>query len=352
MPQLFSSLQLKNTEIKNRVVMPPMVCFGWANDDGYTTEQHLQHYEARAKGGTGLIVLEAHCVAKSGRLANSQLGIWSDDHIEGLRKLAQVCHRHGAVVIVQIHHAGLQTAPGIVETAIGPSEKIAVNRKTAAMTLEKIYTLQQAFIDAAIRAEKAGLDGIELHGAHGYLIDQFMSPITNQRTDLYGGELINRARFAKEIICGIRKATQDSFILGYRMGGNEPGLEEGIQIARLLEAAEVDLLHVSAGIGSNNLPTVPENFPYNWIVYCGTEIKKQVNIPVIVVNDIRTPERAAYLIEQGLADFVAIGRGLLVDPAWAQKAQQREQITSCLNCKKCRWFDDGSKCPQSELDKK
>lgn len=347
MTHLFSSLQIKNTTIKNRIVMPPMVCFGWADDNGLTTEQHLQHYEARAKGGTGLIILEAHCVAKSGRLANSQLGIWSDDHIEGLRKLAQVCHRHGAVVLVQIHHSGLQTSSEVVETAMGPSEKIDKDRKSAAMTPEEIHNIQQNFIDAALRAEKAGLDGIELHGAHGYLIDQFMSPITNHRTDLYGGVLTNRARFAKEIICGIRKATQDSFILGYRMGGNEPDLEDGIQIARLLEAEGVDLLHVSKGIESSSLPSIPEDFPYNWVVYYGTEIKKQVHIPVIVVNDIRTPERAAYLIEQELADFVAIGRGLLVDSAWAQKAQQMEQVNSCLDCKRCNWFMDGSKCPQN-----
>jgi len=133
------------------------------------------------------------------------------------------------------------------------------------------------------------------------------------------------------------------------MGGNEPTLEDGVEIAKILEKQGVDLLHVSAGIQGSELPTVPEGFPYNYIVYCGTEIKKHVNIPVIVVNDIGTPDRADYLIKNGLSDFTSIGKGLLVDPYWANKAKEKVEITNCIMCSKCQWFTDGKKCPVNKL---
>ena len=157
------------------------------------------------------------------------------------------------------------------------------------MTIDDIKRVQESFLLAALRSEKAGFPGIELHGAHGYLIDQFMSPIVNHRTDKYGGNIENRMRFGLEIVEMIKAEVGKNFIIGYRMGGNEPTLEEGIAIAKALEDKGVDLLHVSAGIQGETVPKVPKEFCYNWIVYCGTEIKKAVEIPVIVVNGIKTP---------------------------------------------------------------
>ncbi len=350
MPHLFSPIKIKNKEIKNRIVMPPMVCFGYAGNNGFVSEKNIRHYEARAKGGAGLIIVEATCIARDGRLASDQLGIWSDEHIEGLKRLSQACQFHGAAVLIQIHHAGLRAPRDVAETVLAPSrcsEYIDDNRQVRELTVEDIKTIQQDFIKAAKRAKEAGFDGIELHGAHGYLISQFASPITNKRTDQYGGSLENRMRFAVEIIRQLKEFADENFIIGYRMGGNEPTLENGIQIAKILEDAGVELLHVSAGISSPEFPQpeVPREFPENLIVYCGTRIKSRVNIPVIVVNGIRMPQQAEYLVENNLADMVAVGRGLLIDPDWANKAKHGSEIKPCLACKRCLWYTEPDKCP-------
>lgn len=346
MPSLFSQAEIDHIPVKNRIVMPPMVCFGWTDDSGMVSQQHIRHYEARAKGGTGLVILEATCINKNGRLANTQLGIWSDEHIPGLSAITKACHRYGAKVLVQIHHAGLKT-PASVAPAVAPSQQQNDRGESAReLTKDEIRSIQEDFVQAAKRAEQAGFDGIELHGAHGFLIDQFMSPITNRRTDEYGGDLLHRARFALEIVEGIKGEVSDSFILGYRMGGNEPTLKEGIEIAKLLQKAGVEVLHVSAGISDGTHPPVPKGFAYNWIVYQGTQIKCHVDVPVIVVNGIRTPQQAAYLVENDLADFVAVGRGHLVDPQWARKAREGLNVISCLECQRCQWFVDGQRCPR------
>lgn len=345
MNKLFSEISIKNLQIKNRVVLPPMVIFGLSGDNGFVTEGNIRHYESIAKGGAGLVILEAHAVNKNGRLAPEQLGLWSDDHIDGLAKIGEACHKHDAAVLVQIHHAGMKTPVSVAEIAYAPSECDDAKRKTSALSVEDIRSIQKDFSDAAIRAEKAGLDGVELHGAHGYLISQFMSPVTNKRTDEYGGSITNRARFACEIIEKIKNKTGSDFITGYRMGGNEPTLENGILIAEELEKSGIDLLHVSSGISSGETPAIPENLPYNWIVYNGTEIKKHVHIPVIVVNGIITPSQASYIIENQLADFTAIGRGFLTDPEWADKAREGREINLCRQCRRCWWFVNKEKCP-------
>jgi len=345
MSNLFDSITIQNNKIKNRVVVPPMVCFGYAGTNGFVTKANIEHYQALAIGGAGIIILEAHAVEENGRLANNQLGIWSDLHIEGLKRIAENCHEQDVISLVQIHHAGLQTPKSVSSSAIAPSDYNKDGRVATAMTLDEIKRVQESFLKGAIRVKKAGFDGIELHGAHGYLIDQFMSPITNHRQDQYGGNIENRMRFGIEILTMIKAELGKDFILGYRMGGNEPGVEEGIVIAKALEASGVDLLHVSAGIVGDSLPKVPKDFPYNWIVYCGSEIKKEVKIPVIVVNGIKTGELASFLIENNLADFVAIGKAQLVDSNWANKVYTNKKPKPCLNCGKCSWFTDGRNCP-------
>jgi len=332
MNSLFSPIKIRNTIIKNRIVMPPMVCFGFAGDDGLVTEKHLNHYEARAKGGVGLIIIEATCIDKSGRLSADQLGLWSDEQIPGFSRLAGICHQYGAKVLVQINHAGLAAPKSVTSSLLAPSNYQGKRRddiiSASALKLTGIRSLQSKYVAAALRAQKAGLDGIEFHGAHGFLISQFFSPLVNKRTDTYGGSLDNRVRFVAEIITKIRQAAGNDFIIDCRMGCNEPDLKTSIEIAKSLEKSGIDLLHVSTGFGpsQDKAPSVPEGFKYNWIVYGGTEIKKHVNVPVIVVNGIRTPEQAAYLVEQGLADFTAIGHGLLSDPEWANKAQNHKPI--------------------------
>jgi 2,4-dienoyl-CoA reductase-like NADH-dependent reductase (Old Yellow Enzyme family) len=322
-----------------------MVCFGWAGDDGFVTDRHVAHYEARAQGGVGLIILEAHAINKAGRLASRQLGLWSDEHIPGLRRIADACHKHGAVVLVQIHHAGRNTPKDVCVPSLAPSDENTEKRQARAMTIDEIRATEQEFVDAALRAEQAGLDGVELHGAHGYLLCQFMSPITNQRSDAYGGDIAKRMRFGAETVARIRAAVKSDFIVGYRMGGNEPTLEEGIAIAQELERRGVDLLHVSSGISAGDPPVAPEGFGHSWIVYHGSQIRKHVRVPVIVVYGVKTPEQALDIAGRELADFVAVGKGLLVDPEWANKAREKREILTCLGCATgCRWFVDSTKC--------
>lgn len=356
MNKMFSEINIGSLNIKNRIVMPPMVTFDYLEEDGLVTEEHIKHYEERAKGGVGLIIVEATCVNSKGRLSNKQLRVWSDEYIEGLSKIAEVCHKYGAKVLVQIHHAGLETPKSASEDIVAPSAYEGKSNfdgrdvSARALTIDEIHSLQKDFLEAAVRVKKAGFDGIELHGAHSYLISQFFSPLANKREDSYGGSLINRTRFAVEIIEKIRENLGTDFIIGCRMGCNEPDLETSIKIAQELEKAGADLINVSSGfvaptgIAPSDVPEVPEAFNYNFIVYGGTEIKKNVSIPVIVINDIKTPEQANCLIENDLTDFVALGRALLVDAEWVNKAGKNEKINLCLGCKFCAWFKSGKAC--------
>lgn len=346
MSKLFDSYTLKGHIIKNRVVLPPMVCFGWTDNKGFVSDKHVMHYEKIAESGTGLIIIEATCINKDARLADTQLGIWSDEHIEGLSRIAAACHKHGAVVLIQIHHAGFMTPSTVVETSLAPSDYVAGRSNARAMTKEELKSAQDDFLQAAIRAQKAGFDGIELHGAHYYLINQFMSPVVNKRSDEYGGDLEGRSRFALEVIDSIKKVVSKDFIIGYRMGGNEPTLEEGIAVAKTLEQAGVDILNVSSGIKGDKAPVAPDGFPYHWIVYIGTEIKKHVQVPVIVVFGIDTPEKAAHLTENNMTDFVAVGKSQLADHNWTRHAMENAEIITCLKCRSCAWHTDGIICPR------
>lgn len=337
MNALLSEIQVGNTTIKNRVVVPPMVCFKFSDEKGYVSDSHYEHYETLAKGGAGLIVIEATCVLPDGRLSMDQMGLWQDDQVEGMKKLVNLCHDHGAKVIVQLHHAGEKRAKPIDE-----AEPFHVNT----MTLEDIENIRSGFISAAKRAEMAGFDGIEIHGAHGYLLCQLANPEVNQRTDDFGGCLENRLRLAKTIIDDVKTTCPNLDIIGYRMGANEPHLEDGIAIAKALESYGVNLLHVSAGLGKDQSHHVPEGFKGNWIAYMGTAVKKEVSIPVILVNGVRLPEEAAWFVEEGHIDMVALGRAHLVDPLWTQKATAGQIPVSCLSCKPCRWFKDGRECPK------
>lgn len=362
MRNLFSNYVLNGRVFKNRIVMPPMVCPGWSDDNGFVSDMHVRHYEARARGGIGLIIVEACSVNKSGRAFNTQLGIWDDKHIEGLKRISDTCKNFGAHVVVQINHMGLKTHQSISDMALGPSECPALSNRTKAMTISEIHNLQKDYINAAERAYKAGYDGIELHGAHGMLLEQFLLPCINQRSDEYGGNLQNRLRFVGEIISNIRKKLGSEFILGYRMGCNIPGLHDGIEAAHTLEKLGIDMLHVSRGglaalelqnpdllktraFLTGETPDVPEGFNYNWIVFGASEIKRNVKIPLIAVNDIRTPERAEDILKNGFADFIAIGKDLLTDPDWANKAFERKEPRYCLRCKNCKRYIKPELCP-------
>lgn len=352
MESIFKSGKIKNTEIKNRIALPPMVCFNFADENGFVSEKNISYYEKMAKGGSGLIIVEATCINEKGRLSKDQLGIWSDEYIEGLRKIVDVCHDNGAKVFIQIHHAGLRVSKSINEDTISSSDYDDGKVKARAMTIDEIHSVQQDFLDAALRAEKAGFDGIELHGAHSYLMTQFFSSKVNKRTDEYGGNLENRMRIATEVINMIKAKVDPNFIIGIRMGCNEDGLDNSIQMAKKFEEIGLDYLHISTGFDNSSIDIeLPSDFPCNWIVYGGCKIKEQVNIPVITVNGIKTEAQISYILDNNLADFVAVGRGQLADHNFINHIMEKEDIITCLGCRPCTWFSDGRKCPRYSYNK-
>lgn len=337
MKTLFESVQVGSLTVKNRICVPPMVCFGYGDQTGYVTDHNRAHYKALADGGAGLIIIEATCITPDGRLSKDQLGLWEDGQIEGMKTLVTLCHEAGAKVIVQLHHAGDKRNKVITELPA-----FDVNN----LELQEIDAIKTAFIEAAKRAEQAGFDGVELHGAHGYLLCQMANPSINRRQDAYGGTLENRLKLAKGIIEGIQSSCPTLPILAYRMGANDPDLTTGIEIAKCLESYGVNLLHVSSGLGESQAHLVPEDFKGNWIAYMGTAVKAAVNVPVILVNGVKTPEEASYFTENHKIDFVAMGRAHLVDPMWSAKTENGQMPISCLSCKPCRWFKDGKECPR------
>ncbi len=343
MHRLFEEGKIRNTTVKNRIVVPPMVVFTWSDDTGRVTQNNIDHYEAIAKGGAGLIIQEATCISKSGRLAGTQLGIWEDAQVEGLKQIVDAVHSHGVPILVQIHHAGIV---GIAEDAVCPSDYTCVVReqpKTGrALSLEELHQIQEQFVAAAKRAYQAGYDGVELHGCHSYLISQFLNRNVNRREDAYGQQ---RERFALEIMDEIRRQTSDDFIIGIRLGGFEPSLEDAIEHARSLEAQGIDFLNISYGFAQASSPTMPEAYPFKDIIYAAQKIKEAVSVPVFAVNGINNPKLAEEILEQTNVDMVSIGRGTLVNYNWGNDAKAGRDVGSCLYCKTCMWRIDPTKCP-------
>lgn len=312
MPSIFTKLKIKNIELKNRIVLPPLVRFSLIGTDGYVTDDLIKWYEDVLVGGVGLVIVEATAVAEDGKLRENQLGIWNDTFINGLKKIADKCHEYNVPVLIQIHHAGFKERIRDIDKSI----------------LEDIL---DKFKIAFSRAKKAGFDGIEIHGAHTYLISQLNSRLWNTRTDEYGGSFENRMYFSKRLIEETKELFDDNFILGYRMGGNEPELSDGIEIAKYLEKLGIDLLHVSSGVpdpkyNRKEKIDVPSDFPLDWVIYMGTEIKKYVSIPVIGVRNIKKESQASWLVENNLLDLVAVGRAMIARPNWVNVARKEYEL--------------------------
>lgn len=350
--RLFSPIQICNSVIKNRFSFPPVGLAIDADENGIPDIRKHNLYRKIAQGGAGLITVGYTAVQKDGRHRLEQAGLWSDDQIPAFRRLTDDLHCCGATVFIQLHHAATRTQDSVSTDKVAPSEIPGL--PVRAMTLQEIHHLRDDFIRAAVRAQKAGFDGIELHAAHGYLLSLFASPLYNHRTDEYGGSLENRIRLQSEIIQGIHQACGNDFIIGSRIGGNEPTFEDGIAIAKLLEQAGADYLSISFGMDDHyNLSTPywkptpwPEGFRGNSVVYAASLIKQQVNIPIIAVRSICTVERGEWLLEHGHADIIAYARPMLTNPDFVNNIQNGiEPPTECLDCPCCQWFTDPRNCP-------
>lgn len=342
-PHLFEPGQIGSMTVKNRLFLAPMVR-NYADDQGCSTARYEAHIERIARGGVGAITLEASYVAPEGKGFVNQLGLHGDHVIAPLRRLTDAAHRHGARIGVQLYHAGRQTLSSITgHELVAPSAiPCPLEQEMPRMlTIEDISDIVGQFAAAARRAVQGGCDYVEIHAAHGYLIAQFLSGSSNRRTDQYGGPLENRMRFLLEIYSAVG-AEIGSVPIIVRLSGDE-GLPDGltlketVPISVTLERAGVDALHVSAGAYGSYVQgrmISPMSVPDAPLAPLAEAIRAAVKIPVIAVNKIRTPELAEDLLAYGVADFIALGRPLLADPDWPQKASagRLADINRCIAC--------------------
>jgi len=313
-------IEIKGLSLKNRIVMPPMHT-GLATAEGDVTDSHISHYVPRSKA-IGLVIIEHSYVSIAGKCTERQLGIYDDNLIQGLEKLSSRVHAVGTPVVIQINHAGSKASTeitGLKPVAPSPSGTARGLRS------EEIEDLTEAFAKAAERAMKAGFDGVEIHGAHGFLLNQFFSSLTNQRRDKYGGSLENRMRFPLEVVQRVKEKVGGRLLL-YRLGAEDldPAgiqIEDSKKLAAKLEEAGVDVIDVSGGLCGSTPAQLQGKQGY--FVPQAQQIKRVVNMPVIGVGGIREPEYADILVREGRVDLVAVGRALLEDSDWAMKAVQR-----------------------------
>lgn len=309
----FQSYKLKNLDLKNRIVMPPM-CMYSAKEDGLVTDFHISHYTARAMGGVALIIVEATGVLPNGRISDHDLGIWDHSQVAGLKELVRQIKSFGSLVGIQLNHGGRKYEGK--EKLVGPSP-IAYSdsyQEPAQLTTDQIKEIVAAFGNAAKLADEAGFDMIEIHGAHGYLINQFLSPHSNHRSDEYGGSLENRVRFLKEVIASIKDNWPESKTLGIRISATEH-LEDGYNEAEMvtmlnLVKEDLDIVHVSTG---GNGPWAGNVYP-GYQVKQAEIIKQGVGLPIIAVGLLDDIKLIEEVLGNDRADLVAVGRGLLMNP--------------------------------------
>ena len=322
----FEEYKIKNLVLKNRIVLPPM-CIYSSDNSGLVKDFHMTHYTSRAIGGVGFIVLEATAVVPNGRITSKDLGIWSDDHIPGLKSLVDSCKSYGTGMAIQLAHAGRKCMAD-EEYIVAPSSiDFDDDYKTPSeLSKEEIHRIVLDFKEASLRADKAGFDAIEIHAAHGYLIHEFLSPITNKRTDEYGGSIENRTRFLKEILSSISEVYPRHKPILIRVSANDYR-EDGLnpeEISEIINHVKeyLDIVHVSSG-GLINVKF--DIYPGYQIKYSEI-IKNKCNIPTIAVGLIREYDQVEEILSNNRADLVALGRELLRNPYWVLNTAYKNKI--------------------------
>ena len=337
---LFSPFSIKSLALKNRLVMPPMGT-SFATSFGEVTPRFISYHRERAAGGVGINLVEFTYVEAWGRLSSHMLAIYDDAHIPGLKSLADAVHQAGGKIGIQIGHAGRRARSSINagRRPWAPSPIAELGGEIPCeMNLSQIDYLQECFKKAAQRAKKAGFDAVELHTAHGYLIHQFLSPLSNNRSDRYGGSLENRSRFALETLARIREGVGDECPIFCRISGDEfveggSSLAEAKGFAKLLEKGGADVIDVSAGVLESAEKTVPPMaVEHGCNVGMTEEIKRHINLPVICVGRIKTLKEAELVLQKKSADLIAMGRALIADPELPRKALAGENIRPCIGC--------------------
>ncbi|MBD2846701.1 NADPH dehydrogenase NamA [Paenibacillus sp. IB182496] len=316
---LFSPYTLRDTTLKNRIVMSPMCMYSCAAKDGQATDWHRVHYPSRAVGGVGLVMLEASAVTPQGRISDQDLGIWTDDQLPGLSELVRLIHGSGAKAAIQLAHAGRKAK--VEGPILGPST-VAFDEQSQtpeAMTVAQIAETVAAFVAAAKRAIRAGFDVLEIHAAHGYLLNAFLSPLANRREDAYGGDAAGRYRMLRETVDGIRRVWNGPLLVrisanDYHPDGMQP--QDYVRIARWLKEQDVDLIDVSSG---GVVPAPPDVYPGYQVPYA-ERIRAEAGIATGAVGLITSGLQAEEILRNGRADLIFLARALLRDPYWPRSA--------------------------------
>ena len=333
---LFTPGRIGTLELKNRLIMAPMSA-ALANGDGTVTDELIAYLTARARGGMGLILTEYAYVQESGKSSDHQISVASDDKIEGLSKMAAAVHEAGARIGLQLQHGGRRSTVEVQSASPVPMDKTQPTPR--ALSTEDVYQLIQDFVAAAVRAKKAGFDMVEVHCSHGYLLNDFVSPHTNRRTDEFGGGVKGRAMAPCLIIKGIKEACGADYPVSVRVSGDDMVTDgnlkrDAAQLCMLLEEAGADLLDISGGMLGVGYGIAPAAKETGYNVEAACEIGKVVKCAVSVAGRINEPEYAEEILRAGHAQFVSIGRALFADPEFANKAEEgrEEEILSCVGC--------------------
>ncbi|MDQ0232050.1 NADH:flavin oxidoreductase/NADH oxidase [Metabacillus malikii] len=319
MPTLLDAFELKDLKLKNRIVMPPMCQYSVTNKDGKPNDWHFTHYTSRAIGGVGLIIMEMTDVEPDGRISDFDLGLWSDEQIPAFEKVIKGCQAYGAKVGIQIAHAGRKAEDAPKPVSSTNQRFSDAYKEPHQLSTDEVKEIVKKFEDSFTRAIKAGVDTIEIHAAHGYLIHQFQSPLTNKRDDQYGQDL---SLFGVEIIQAARRVMPESMPLIMRISAveyaeNGYDLDYSIDLAQRYIEAGVDMFHVSSGGESESGPS--HSGPGYQLDFA-KELKAALQVPTIAVGRLEDPKLCDEAIREKKADLVAVGRGMLRNPYWANEA--------------------------------
>lgn len=325
---LKDSIKIGKYTIKNRLVMPPMATA--TAEKGAVTEKMVEYYRDRARGGAiGIIFTEHAYIARQGMARATQLSVAEDADMDGLRKLADVIQADGSVGILQMNHAGSAAFPDVTGLSVVSASPVIPPTPTLmgdgtipqALKVEEIHAITGQFAAAAVRAKKAGFAGVEIHSAHAYLLNQFYSPLTNKRTDDYGGSIVNRIRFHREVIDAVRKAVGDDYLVSLRLGGCDymdggSTIEDCVYAARAFEQAGIDMLSLSGGMCRYTRQGHEEA---GYFRDMSKAVKQAISIPVLLTGGVTKAAEAENLLADGAADLIGVGRAILKDAHWADE---------------------------------